>query len=124
MTRLPIGTCREVDPIIVLLSPSPKREHSKLPILISCRLEQFYSIGSSIVATFFVSSTLTPFCFLLGPFRPFSARFGVDGPLCTPLLGCLRISIPVSVYNMDNIFVNIDRFPVLLTFLDWHRHTE
>jgi len=73
-----------------------------------------------------MSAILTSF-FLPG-FHRFSPRLGVGGftlsPLFSPLLGHLRISIPVYVCSMHGIFVDNDRFPLLVTFLDWHRHRE
>ena len=39
-------------------------------------------------------------------------------------MGRLRISIPILVWGMHSIFVGNDGFPVPLTFLGRHGHTE
>ena len=99
--------------IIVLLSPSPKREHFKPPILIS-RHEHFFGSAreTSHPHRLFHSD---PLCFPIRVFHPFSPRYGVGGftlsPLYWLLLGHLRISIPMSVCNMYGIFVDNDCFP-------------
>ena len=95
------------------LSPSPKREHFKIPILINC-LEQSFSYRFVETSRFCRLFQSHPHLLPTRLFRPSSARFGVGRPLCRPLLGWLGISIPVSVCSMYDIFVDNGRFPISL----------
>jgi len=76
--RLRVGICRQADFILVLLSPSPKREHFKVPFRIR-RHEHFFSdrlVDTSHLRRLFHSHLLL---FPTRFFRPFSPRFGVGG---------------------------------------------
>jgi len=127
LRRLRVGICRRADPVIVLLRPSPKREHFKIPFRIR-RHEHFFSdrlVDTSHLRRLFHSLLLL---FPTRFFRPFSPRFGVGGFTFLlfdwPLLGHLRISIPVPIYGMHGIIVDNDGFPLPLTSLERQGHTE
>jgi len=121
LRRLRVGICRRADFVIVLLSPSSKGEHFKVPFRIR-RHEHFFSdrrVDTSHLRRLFHSHLLR---FLTQFFRPFSPRFGVRGftvlPFYWPLLGHLRISIPIPIYGMHRIVVDNDGFPLPLTSLE------
>ena len=80
-------------------------------------------ICAQLIATFVVSSNLTP-SFLLSSFVRL-VRFGIGGFSFRlpnwPILGRLRISIPVL---MHGIFVDNDGISLPLTFLGWHIDTK
>ena len=78
---------------------SPKREHLEPLIFIS--YEQF-----SLFSSFAVSSTLTPFLFLLGSFVPLVRGLVLADSLFRLFMGHLRISIPVSVRSRHIILVD------------------
>jgi len=75
---LKVGICRRTDFVIVLLSPSPKREHFRVPFRIR-RHEHFFSdwlVDTSHLRRLFHSHLLL---FPTRFFRLFSPRFGVGG---------------------------------------------